>query len=53
MLGPERILFAADHPYEDAKPAVDFLRSTPLDEGVRAAIAHRNAERLFGLPPRS
>lgn len=52
VLGPERILFAADYPYEDAKPAVDFLRTTPLDEHVRAAIAHRNAERLFGLPPK-
>jgi 2,3-dihydroxybenzoate decarboxylase len=48
-LGPERVMFAADYPYEDAKAAVDFLRTTPLEDGVRAAIAHRNAERLFGL----
>lgn len=51
VLGPERILFAADYPYEEAKPAVDFLRTMPLEDGVRTAIAHRNAERLFGLGP--
>lgn len=49
VLGPERVLFAADYPYEDARAAVDFVRSVEIDEAARARIAHRNAEALFGL----
>lgn len=49
VLGPERVMFAADYPYEDARAAVDFLRSTDLDETTRARVAHRNAEAVFGL----
>jgi 2,3-dihydroxybenzoate decarboxylase len=49
VLGPNRVMFAADYPYEDAKAGVDFLHSVDLDEATRARIAHLNAETVFGL----
>jgi 2,3-dihydroxybenzoate decarboxylase len=49
VLGAERVLFAADYPYEDDSEAVAFIKNTPLTDGARALIAHKNAERLLGL----
>ncbi len=49
MLGPERIMFAADFPYEDDAEAVAFLKSATLSEEERRLISHANAERIFGL----
>jgi 2,3-dihydroxybenzoate decarboxylase len=48
-LGPAQILFATGHPFASAEDAAHFLDTVRLDEGLRADIAHRNAERLFGL----
>ena len=48
-LGPERVLFAADYPFEKAQEAGAFMDSVRLDEGTRADIAYRNAERVLGL----
>jgi len=49
VLGAERILFAADFPYEDDAAAVRFLEGTALTERERELIAYENAERLFAL----
>jgi 2,3-dihydroxybenzoate decarboxylase len=49
VLGAERILFAADFPYEDDAEAVRFLAQAALTPGERELISHGNAERLFGL----
>ena len=49
VLGAERILFAADFPYEDDAEAVRFLDSATLTEEERRLIAHENAERLLRL----
>ncbi len=49
VLGAERILFAADFPYEDDAEAVRFLDSATVSQDERELIAHGNAERLFGL----
>jgi 5-carboxyvanillate decarboxylase len=49
VLGAERILFAADFPYEDDAEAVRFLDGAALTEHERDLISHANAERLFGL----
>ena len=49
VLGAERILFAADFPYEDDAEAVRFLEGTALTERERELIAYENAERLFAL----
>jgi 2,3-dihydroxybenzoate decarboxylase len=48
-LGPERVLFAADYPFERAEEAGEFMDSVRLDEGTRADIAYRNAERVLAL----
>jgi 2,3-dihydroxybenzoate decarboxylase len=49
VLGAERILFAADYPYEDDAEAVRFLKSAALTEQERNLISHQNGERLLGL----
>ena len=48
-LGTDRVMFAADYPFEDAAEAGHFLDTVALDEKVRADIATNNAVRLLGL----
>jgi 5-carboxyvanillate decarboxylase len=49
VLGVERIIFAADYPYEDDATAVAFLKSATVTEEERRLLAHENAERIFGI----
>jgi 2,3-dihydroxybenzoate decarboxylase len=49
-LGNDRVMFAADYPFEQAEEAGAFLNETPLAEPVRDGIAFRNAVREFKLP---
>ncbi|MEV0579886.1 MULTISPECIES: amidohydrolase family protein [unclassified Streptomyces] len=48
-LGPERILFGTDYPFEDMATATAFLDSAPISESDRARISHLNAEQLLHL----
>lgn len=48
-VGPDAIMFAIDYPYEESTAAMAFLRDTPLTDEQRTAIAHRTAERVFGI----
>jgi 2,3-dihydroxybenzoate decarboxylase len=48
-LGADRVLFAADYPFESCEEAGRFIDTVRLDEGVRASVAYHNAARLFGL----
>jgi 2,3-dihydroxybenzoate decarboxylase len=48
-LGADRVLFAADWPFEPAGEAVAAMDAAPLSETDRAKIYHRNAERVFRL----
>ena len=48
-LGHERIMFAADYPFESAEEAGHFIDGVKLDERVRADICFNNANRLLGL----
>jgi 2,3-dihydroxybenzoate decarboxylase len=48
-LGLDRVMFAADHPFESAQEAGEFMDHVPLAEPVREAIAFGNAEKLLGL----
>lgn len=50
VLGVERILFAADYPYEDDAEAVRFLDGATITAAERRAIYETNAMRVFGLP---
>ncbi|HYD07635.1 MAG TPA: amidohydrolase family protein [Reyranella sp.] len=49
VLGSERILFAADYPYEDDAEAVRFLDGADITEAERRQIYETNAVRLFKL----
>jgi 2,3-dihydroxybenzoate decarboxylase len=48
-LGHERLMFAADYPFESAQEAGLFLDKVPLAEPVRRAIAAENAIKHLGL----
>ena len=43
------MLFSVDHPFEKSGEAGTWLDAAPLDEAVRAKVAHGNAERLLGI----
>src|SRR5262249_43809498 len=49
-LGPERVMFAADYPFESAEEAGHFIDGVALDARLRDDICHANAVRLFRLP---
>jgi 2,3-dihydroxybenzoate decarboxylase len=48
-VGSDRIMFAADYPYESLKQHVEFIESAQISNEDRAKICYRNAETLFGL----
>ena len=48
-LGPDRVMFAADYPFENARAAVARIDALELDPNTLASVYHRNAERVFGL----
>ncbi|HEY6525630.1 MAG TPA: amidohydrolase family protein [Solirubrobacteraceae bacterium] len=50
-LGADRVMFAADYPFEDPEPEVQAFGAADLDPDERSALAHANAERVFGLQP--
>jgi 2,3-dihydroxybenzoate decarboxylase len=49
-LGAERVMFAADYPFEQADEAGHFMDTVALSDQVRADICVNNAVRLLGLP---
>jgi 2,3-dihydroxybenzoate decarboxylase len=49
-LGGDRVMFAADHPFESAQEAGEFMDHVQLADAVRADVAFNNAARYFGLP---
>lgn len=49
VLGPDRILFAADYPPESSLEAAQFINSASLNSNDREKICHLNAERLLKL----
>ena len=48
-LGHERVMFAADYPFEQAEEAGHFIDNVALDEGVRNDICFNNAAKLLNL----
>jgi 2,3-dihydroxybenzoate decarboxylase/5-carboxyvanillate decarboxylase len=50
MLGPEKIMWAIDYPYEQMQPSVEFMDGLQLAPSTRRAIYGGNAARLFRLP---
>ncbi|MDP7704256.1 MULTISPECIES: amidohydrolase family protein [unclassified Mycobacterium] len=49
QIGVDRVAFSTDHPFGSMTAARGFLDRLPLTDDERAAISHRNAERLLGL----
>jgi 2,3-dihydroxybenzoate decarboxylase len=49
-LGPERVMFAADYPFESAEEAGQFIDNVAIEERTRADICFNNAARLLRLP---
>jgi 5-carboxyvanillate decarboxylase len=49
VLGPGRMLFAVDYPYESADEAVQAMDSAPISNDDKEKIYHVNAEKLFKL----
>jgi 2,3-dihydroxybenzoate decarboxylase len=50
-LGRDRVMFAADYPFESVEEAAHFIDGVKLDERVREDICSKNASRLLSLPP--
>ncbi len=48
-LGRDRVMFAADYPFENAEEAGHFMDTVPLDESLRADVAYNNAAKFIGL----
>lgn len=48
-MGADRVLFAADYPYESCREAGAWLDSSEIDDATRQKIAHGNAARLLHL----
>ncbi len=49
VIGPDRIMWSADYPYFTIDGTREFLENLPISEVDKEKIAHRNAEKLFGL----
>jgi 5-carboxyvanillate decarboxylase len=49
VLGIERIMFAADYPYESVEEGVTFMDTVDITEEQRKAIYTTNAEHYFKL----
>lgn len=49
VVGVERIMFAADYPYESVEESVQFMDSVEISPAERQAIYSANAERVFNL----
>jgi 2,3-dihydroxybenzoate decarboxylase len=49
-LGPDRVMFAADYPFESSEEAAHFIDHVPLDDKVRNDICFNTAVKYFKLP---
>jgi 2,3-dihydroxybenzoate decarboxylase len=49
VLGPDRILFAIDYPYEESENPVRVLDEAPMSDDDKAKIYSRNSQELFRL----
>jgi len=49
-LGSDRVMFAADYPFESVAEAAHFIDNAPISDAVREDICFKNTARLLGLP---
>jgi 2,3-dihydroxybenzoate decarboxylase len=50
-MGPDRVLYAMDYPYQYVPEEVALLENIEMAPQVRKAFFQDNAERLFKIPP--
>jgi 2,3-dihydroxybenzoate decarboxylase len=48
-LGRDRVMFAADYPFENADEAGHFMDGVAIEEPLRADVAYNNAAKLLGI----
>ena len=48
-LGADRIMFAVDYPMDDNEAGVEWLKNCSISPDDLQKIAHKNAEKLFGI----
>jgi 2,3-dihydroxybenzoate decarboxylase len=48
-LGRDKVMFAADYPFEDAVEAGHWMDAVPIEESLRADVAYNNAAKLLRL----
>ena len=51
VLGPERVLFAVDYPFEDEDSTVRQALDIAMPAAEAEMFFHRNAEQVFAIPP--
>ena len=49
QVGADRILFAADYPFERTAEAAEWFDAVPISDGDRQKIGRDNAARLLGI----
>lgn len=49
LMGPERILFSVDYPYQSLDGVREFIQALPISELEKEMIAYRNAEKLLKI----
>ncbi len=49
VMGPDRILFAIDYPFEEAEEPVRVMDGAPISDEDKTKIYQTNAERAFNL----
>lgn len=49
VLGPDRVLYAMDYPYQYVIDEVSIQDALPIDDAAKKAFFQTNAEQLFGL----
>jgi 2,3-dihydroxybenzoate decarboxylase len=49
MMGAGRVMFSADHPFENMQEAADWIEAAPLSEEERAGVCDGNARALMRL----
>jgi 2,3-dihydroxybenzoate decarboxylase len=48
-LGRDRVMFAADYPFENAEEAGHFMDGVAIEASLRADVAYNNAAKLLGI----
>ena len=49
VLGTDKVLFAADYPFESSKQATQFIESLAIPDDDKERISHLNAQKLLRL----